>query len=368
MSRVRGGRRISSHNETLCNMASPPGDIFNQILSESNVELLQDQDLGRGAYGRVFKAWYRGSVCAAKEIHSILIEAAYTPAERERLKENFTRECDHCSKLNHLNIVHFIGIYRPPQQSFPVMIMELMDESLTTYAETHAEKSNSFTKKITILHDVAEGLRYLHSHNPPVIHRDLSPNNVLLKHMPGFSVAKIADLGVAKMINVDDTRSTQYLTKVPGTVHFMPPEAFQRRPQYDTSLDVFSYGGIILYTINGKWPTPTDSTIFDTVKRQVVGFSEVERRQEHLDEMTGEAKALRPLVESCLDNDPVKRPPIFELSEKIKTTKVCLYFCTNNICYESTIPIRLLFRTEQLRVFYSFDYHLKINFCSRIFL
>ena len=203
------------------------------------------------------------------------------------------------------------------------MIMELMDESLTTYAETHAEKSNSFTKKIAILHDVAEGLRYLHSHNPPVIHRDLSPNNVLLKHMPGFSVAKIADLGVAKMINVDDTRSTQYLTKVPGTVHFMPPEAFQRRPQYDTSLDVFSYGGIILYTINGKWPMPTALTNFDPVTRQVRGFSEVERRQEHLDEMTGEAKALRPLVESCLDNDPVKRPPIFELSQKIKAIMVC---------------------------------------------
>ena len=94
---IANGHRISSHNETLCNMASPPGDIFNQILSESDVELLQDQDLGRGAYGRVFKAW-----CAAKEIHSILIEAAYTPAERERLKENFTRECDHLVSLPRL--------------------------------------------------------------------------------------------------------------------------------------------------------------------------------------------------------------------------------------------------------------------------
>ena len=308
-------------------MASLPEDINNQIVSEADVEFLQNQDLGRGAYGRVFKALYRGSVCAAKEIHSILIEAAYTPAERKRLKENFTRECDHCSKLNHPNIVHFIGIYLPPrnsQESFPVMIMELMDESLTDYAETGADKPNiSFTKKIAILHDVAEGLMYLHSRNPPVIHRDLSPNNVLLKHLPLFSVAKIADLGVAKMINVNDARSTQYLTKVPGTVHFMPPEAFQHKPKYDMPLDVFSYGGIILYTINGKWPTPIDLTKFDPVTRQIRGFSEVERRQEHLDEMTGEAKALKPLVKSCLDNDPIKRPSIFELSEKIKTIKVC---------------------------------------------
>ena len=305
-------------------MESLPEDINNQIISQSDIELLQEE-LGRGAYGRVFKARYHGSECAAKEIHSILIDAAYSPAERERLKENFTRECYHCSKLNHPNVVHFIGIFLPPQQSFPVMIMELMDESLTTYAETGTEKPGiSFTKKIAILHDVAEGLSYLHSRNPaPVIHRDLSPNNVLLKHLSLFSVAKIADLGVAKMINVEDTRSTQYLTKVPGTVHFMPPEAFQSKAKYDMPLDVFSYGGIILYTINGKWPKPTELTRFDSVTRRIRAFSEVERRQEHLDEMIGEAKTLRPLVESCLDNDPIKRPSIFELSEKIKMAKVC---------------------------------------------
>ena len=184
-------------------MAIAPEDISDQLrrlaFSDSNVEFLRDQDLGRGAYGRVFKARYRGSLCAAKEIHSILIEAAYTPAERRRLQSNFIRECDHCSKLNHPNIVHFIGIYHPPQQLFPVMIMELMDESLTAYAE---KPNISFKRRMSILHDVAEGLSYLHSRNPPVIHRDLSPNNILLKHLPLLPVAKIADLGVAKQSRV----------------------------------------------------------------------------------------------------------------------------------------------------------------------
>ena len=205
-------------------MATAPEDITLQLsrltVSESNVEFLRDQDLGRGAYGRVFKARYGGSLCAAKEIHSILIEAAYTPAEKRRLQHSFIRECSHCSKLNHPNIVHFIGIYHPPQQLFPVMIMELMDESLTTYAE---KPNISFKRRVSILYDVAEGLGYLHSHIPPVIHRDLSPNNVLIKHLPLLPVAKLADLGVAKMVNVDDTKSKEYLTKAPGTIHFMPP-------------------------------------------------------------------------------------------------------------------------------------------------
>ena len=300
-------------------MATAPEDISDQLrrltISESNIELLHDQDLGRGAYGRVFKARYRGSVCAAKEIHSILIEAAYTPAERRRLQAAFQRECDHCSKLNHPNIVHFIGIYHPPQQLFPVMIMELMDESLTTYAE---KPNISFKRRVSILYDVAEGLSYLHSCNSPVIHRDLSPNNVLLKHLPLLPVAKIADLGVAKIVNVDERSSKSYQTKVPGTVDFMPLEAFGDKPKYGTSLDVFSYGGIMLYTVNGKWPRPTALADFDPVTRQVRGFSEVERRQEHLDKMRGEAAVLRPLVEACLDNDPVKRPSIVELSEKIR--------------------------------------------------
>ena len=291
-------------------------------ISESNIELLRDQELGRGAYGRVFKARYRGSVYAAKEVHSILIQLTHmAPEERRRLQAIFQRECDHCSKLNHPNIVHFIGVCHPPQQLFPaVMIMELMDESLTTYAE----KPN--IRRTSVLHDVAEGLSYLHSRNPPVIHRDLSPNNVLLKHLPLLPVAKIADLGVAKIVNVDERSSKSYQTKVPGTVDFMPLEAFGDKPKYGTSFDVFSYGGIMLYTVNGKWPRPTALADFDPVTRQVRGFSEVERRQEYLDKMRGEAEVLRPLVEACLDNDPVKRPSIVELSEKIKPLKVCLCY------------------------------------------
>ena len=311
-------------------MAIEPEDISDQLrlltVSESNVEFLRDQNLGRGAYGIVFKARYRGSVCAAKEIHSILIDAAYIPAERRVLQNNFIRECYHCSKLNHPNIVRFIGIYHPPQQLFPVMIMELMDESLTTYAE---KPNISFKRRMSILDDVVEGLSYLHSRNPPVIHRDLSPNNILLKHLPLFPLAKIADLGVAKIVNVDERSSISYQTKVQGTVDFMPLEAFGDKPKYGTSLDVFSYGGIMLYTVNGKWPRPTALADFDPVTRQVRGFSEVERRQEYLDKMTGEAEVLRPLVEACLDNDPVKRPSILELSEKIKPLKVCLRHSCN---------------------------------------
>ena len=46
---------------------------------------------------------------------------------------------------------------------------------------------------------------------------------------------------------------------------FMPPEVLQNVPAYDTSLDVFSYGRIMLHTINEEWPTPKLSALFDPV-------------------------------------------------------------------------------------------------------
>ena len=336
-----------------CKMATASEDTSDHLrrltISESNIEFLRDQELGSGAYGRVFKAQYRGSVCAAKEVLPTLIKTA--PKVRKRLQAAFQRECDHCSKLNHPNIVHFIGIYHPPNQLFPVIIMELMDESLTNYAR---KKNISFKRRISVLYDVAEGLSYLHSCNPPVIHRDLSPNNVLLKHLPLLPVAKIADLGMAKILNFDDQNSKQYQTREPGTVHFMPPEAFVDKPRYDTSLDVFSYGGITLHTVNGKWPKPTALTYFDPVTRRTKAFTEVERRQNHLNKMKGEAKVLRPLVEACLDNDPVKRPSIVELSEKIKPLKVCLChsYC---VCYSANIRIRnwsTIFKSRKIIIAY----------------
>ena len=281
-------------------------------------------ELGRGAYGRVYTVKYGGrdggSIFAAKEIHSALTEAGNEPG---RLRESFLLECKHCCELNHPNIVSFKGIFYPVKNQLPVMVMELMNESLTNYVI--AKPGISFERKASILHDVAQGLGYLHSFVPPIIHRDLSPNNVLLKyagveHVP--PIAKIADLGVAKVVKADSKSTKSRLTKAPGTLHFMPPEALVDDPQYDTSLDVFSYGGIMLHTVCGEWPTPTPPTKFDPVTRQVKGFSEVERRQEFVDKMRGKAEVLRPLVEACLDDDPDQRPPIKDLALKIEKFKV----------------------------------------------
>ena len=282
-----------------------------------------DEELGRGAYGRVFGVKYCEMICAAKEIHSVLVEGV-GEAEMHRTIESFLRECHQCSTLRHPNIIQFLGIYYPSEvggtnrrMRLPVMVMEMMADSLTSFVDKYQKIPIQI--KISIVHDVSLGLCYLHNHHPPIVHRDLSPNNILLT---AHHVAKISDLGVAKVIRADSRKT---MTKAPGTVDFMPPEALDKNPVYGPPMDVFSFGGIILHTFNQQWPSPSSQVQFDPKTRKMSALSEVERRQEYLDKMIGEAKVLRSLVEECLDYDPVVRPSIATVCERIRLSKdVCM--------------------------------------------
>ena len=145
-----------------------------------------------------------------------------------------------------------------------------------------------------ILDEVCLGLRYLHSRNPPIVHRDLTPNNILLG---GRLEAKITDLGVAKVVRSDSQKT---MTKLPGTPDFMPPEALSKRPVYGSSLDVFSFGGVILNVTTQQWPEPTDRNQFNLDTNLWEIESEAKRRQQYLDKMTGGAADLKPLVIALL--------------------------------------------------------------------
>jgi len=216
------------------------------------------QELGRGAYGLVYSVKYRGCLCAAKEIHQILTEGV-NEEEKQAIKSSFIRECHHCSIIRHPNIVQFMGVWYSTEQSdLPIMVMELMEQSLSSFIEKNATKI-SIETKISILHDVSLGLSYLHARDPPVVHRDLSSNNVMLT---GKLVAKVGDLGVAKVIRADRTQTK--LTTAPGTADFMPPETFVANPEYGFPVDVFSFAGIALHVFSEEWPSPGEFNLHHT--------------------------------------------------------------------------------------------------------
>ena len=295
-------------------------DILQRFTLNDTEEItFTEEEIGRGAYGRVFKVRYYATLCAAKEMHSILLENV-SRQELEQIKTTYLHECRQCCALRHPNIVQFLGLYYPPSTpsgghvKLPVIVMELMQDSLKSYVES-AEQNNTtipYLSKLSILQDIAQGLRYLHHQSPPVVHRDLSPNNILLTaHM----VAKISDLGVAKAVKLD---SKNTMTRAPGTSDFMPPEALEESSKYGPSLDIFSYGGISLFVISQQWPVLLPVKRFDQNLNRLVFLTEVERRQKYVEKIIGDAEELKPLVLSCLDENPKVRPVTAEVLEKVK--------------------------------------------------
>jgi len=193
------------------------------------------------------------------------------------------------------------------------MVVEKMRCSLRQLVEKYSNIPLSV--KVSILDEACLGLRYLHTRNPPILHRDLTPNNILL----GSRLeAKITDLGVAVIAHSSSSRT---MTKAPGTIDFMPPESLADKASYGLPLDIFSFGGVALYTIIQQWPQPSSWVRFDSESGQSVYLSEVQRRQQYLDKMTGCVADLKPLVMSCLADNPKHRPVVEEVSAAIKKAK-----------------------------------------------
>ena len=285
---------------------------------------LTGTEIGGGAYGKVEEVVVPVGA-AAKTIYAFLQEA--------RAATEFVRECQLMSTLRNPNIVQFLGVTFFPGSRLPALVMERLLTSLhdllapDTPPPSGAVTPLSFFSmalKCSVLHNVACGLAYLHERSPPVIHRDLSARNVLLD---SEMVAKIADLGVARI--VPRVRAAATMTKGPGALVYMPPEAFAptrsntERSKYDASIDVFSLGVITIFTIGGVFPCdPLEPTYFNEETWLIVGRSELQRRSEYMryvneqlracSQLRGDHPLIR-LIQQCLHNLPAKRPGIREV-------------------------------------------------------
>lgn len=265
--------------------------------------------IGVGAYGVVKEVSVHGTICAAKEIHQVFMQCRRTKS----IEASFIEECQHCSKLLHPNIVQFLGIYYPSSSAkLSWIIMERMYISLTNLLEKFSAEEISYFTKTCILCDVSLGLRFLHGEN--VVHRDISSNNILLTN---HLVAKISDLGVAKIINANESKIH---TSVPGTSIFMPPEALSVNPQYGNPVDVFSLGCVIIHMATHEWPIPDDQVYTNPVTQDVKVLDEIERRKKYLDKFP-QSFPVYLITIHCLQNLASTRPIIAELHKEFEKLK-----------------------------------------------
>jgi len=288
-----------------------PCSLKNLVLKEVTEE---NTEIGRGAYGRVFRVSVlteaKKKLCAAKEVHPTLM-ASIDDDQHERIRTMFYRECDCHSQLNHPNVVEMIGLY-PNQSSLPWLVMELMDTNLTKYLEASACDKVSPETKASIIIDISEGLKYLHSKD--VVHRDLSSNNILLMKCvrTGKVKAKIADFGVAKVMSNQTKLTSQTMNR--GTEHFMPPEVFSEHACYGKPVDVFSLACVILHIMSHQWPKPKHATEY--VNDELIALTEGKRRSDYLKFCN--PPSLKELAALCLHNKPMERPEISDLWHKLR--------------------------------------------------
>ena len=271
---------------------------------------------GTGSFGSVYEVEAYGLPCIAKCIHPILIryeqqlQRSHHDVGREKatVRKRFYKECLLLSKLRHPNIVQFMGVARVPNTGEMALIMEALFSDLGNLVEQHKEISDPI--KISLMLDVANGLLYLHSQNPPVVHRDLSAANVLVSvDLRG----KIADLGVAKFLDHGYLYPGQQ-TVQPGAYAYMAPEALKETPVYDTKLDIFSLGAVLLYTINNEFPKVHEVELsYDDVKE---GRIQIAKRKRAIN--LAERHCLFPLTLQCLRDKPEKRPNTSNVRDSIR--------------------------------------------------
>ncbi|XP_019852406.1 PREDICTED: uncharacterized protein LOC109582195 [Amphimedon queenslandica] len=250
--------------------------------------ILTKEELGRGSYAVVTVGIFRGLRVAVKSLHTIII-SDYNLAL-------FSREMNIASRVRHPNLVQFIGATKVGN---PLVLTELMSTSLNQ----ELRKSQLTNQQIlSIAHNVALGLNYLHLFKPqPIIHRDISSPNVLLKPCTGPAgydyEAKIGDYGTAKIVQAENTD-----TVMPGNVAYAAPEA-PIPDQHSPAMDVYSYSILLMEMNLCSRPEMT------TAERELQSFSI-------------SWSDMKSLIQRGLNANPRARPTMAQVIESLKGMKI----------------------------------------------
>ena len=227
----------------------------------------------------------------------------------------FIREFQILQSLQHENIVQYYGYHIHREHRSPVLIMECLETNLHNFLVSDSHKDLPLARKVHLLRGIAQGLNYLHSMS--IIHRDLTASNVLLD---SEVVPKISDFGNSCVVRIGSVSYSQSLTKFPGTLIYMAPEA-QSSTKYGTEIDIFAFGHLSLFV--GIQIVPNDLLPYNDPDSDdsdddnlVRGLNEVQRRQEYFTLLYRNLEEEHPLVvliKKCLHNSPKKRPKVREL-------------------------------------------------------
>ena len=295
-----------------------------------------DRRLGSGSFATVFELNFKGLKCAGKKINDLDLSTDKTDTN-----ERFEKECQLLSRVRHPNIVQFLGVYSEENAKSPLLVMEFLPMTLTFCINNYGALPNRIS--YSILLDIALGLNYLHNQTKPIVHRDLSSNNVLLTYN---LTAKISDLGISKILNLSPLQKSRR-TQNYGTSAYMPPEVNVANPVYAISIDEFSYGIIMIHLLSTKCPEPELPPSICTEDGELIPFTEAKRREKFLN-MIGANHPLMELIKRCISNSPKKRAHAGDIVQQLE-----------ELLADVSQGTRLINRLEMLQQFEADDKVLK---------
>lgn len=201
---------------------------------------MSDKILGMGSTGTVYKAEMPGGeIIAVKKLWG-------KHKENIRRRRGVLAEVDVLGNVRHRNIVRLLGCCS--NRECTMLLYEYMPNgNLDDLLHAKNKGENLVADWVTrykIALGVAQGICYLHHDcDPVIVHRDLKPSNILLD---GEMEARVADFGVAKLIQSDESMSV-----IAGSYGYIAPE-YAYTLQVDEKSDIYSYGVVLMEIISGK--------------------------------------------------------------------------------------------------------------------
>ena len=223
-------------------------------ISRDEIEILNQ--VGAGGFGVVYRARYRGVDAAVKMISA----GASSNAD---LMKSFERELHVMSVIHNNRLVQVYGACRDPQQ--PFIVMEWMERG-SLYDCLHSSNARlhpiSMEQRLEMAIQILEGVTYMHSCRPPLLHTDIKSHNILVDR--SWNV-KIADFGFAQMVAHSNSSSLMSIRSnssskngtlsCGGTLAYLPPEALSEDViPPDTHLDMYATGVVLWELFSGQSP------------------------------------------------------------------------------------------------------------------
>ncbi len=252
-----------------------------------------ESPLGVGGMGRVYRAVHIhiNRVAAIKVLHE---QIAVDPAFQAR----FLREAQAVAALHHPNIVDILD-FNEDKGVFYLVMEYVPDGSLRSLLKDHAEQQRRLplTVGLDLVRQAAEALDY--AHRSGMVHRDIKPDNLLLKHDPstGKDIVKVADFGLARL---GDSTVLTVEGQAMGTPAYMSPEQCQGI-DLDGRCDIYSLGIVLFEVSTGSVPFVMKS-LTDAIYKHVYVAPPSPR-----DVRPNLPEALSNVILRCLEKNPDDR-------------------------------------------------------------